>query len=202
MSSLRAPITAALFASAALVLVAAVANTQSGVVSGTATAASDTMTLSPWSGDERLVRIPVAPGWVPSFLAPTDGSYPSDRAIVANTAIRDNGYAPTLILSVDRLAPGQTAAGYARELSVRLGEVSDRLTKTAGEVCGRPAYLMDFSGMYSGGADSETQSGMGIVAIPDGGPHAYVAVLQTRNPNSPGYLAQRNAMLSGFCVGD
>ena len=204
MSSRRVPLAAVLCVSAAAVLVTAgaVVSPHLGVVAGKATAASNTMTLSPWSGDELPVRVPVMPGWSPSFLPPADGSYPSDRAIVANAAVRDSGYAPTVILSVDRLGPEQTAAGYAEELSDRLGQVSERLTGTAGEVCGRPAYLMEFSGMGSGSADSETQSGMGIVVVPGDGPHAYIAVLQTRNLDSPGYLAQRDAMMSGFCIGE
>jgi len=56
--------------------------------------------------------------------------------------------------------------------------------------------------MRSGGPDSRTQSGVSIVVVPDGGPLAYIAVLQTRNLHSPGYLAQRDALLSGFCIGD
>lgn len=203
MSGRRAPLSAVLCAAAVVLVTAgAVASPHLGVVAGKATAVSNTMTLSPWSGDELPVRIPVMPGWAPSFLPPTDGSYPSDRALVANVAIRDSGYAPTVILSVDRLDPEQTASGYADELSDRLGQVSERLTGTAGEVCGRPAYLMDFSGMGSGGTDARTQSGTGVVVVPGGGPLAYIAVLQTRNLDSPGYLAQRDAMLSGFCVGD
>jgi hypothetical protein len=130
-----------------------------------------------------------------------DGSYPSDRAIVSNIGIRDDGYAPTVILSVDRLDPEQTASGYADELSNRLGRVSERISGSPGEVCGRPAYLVEFSGMGSGGPDPKTQSGMGIFMIPAGGSHAYIAVLQTRNLDSPGYLAQRDAMMSGFCIG-
>jgi hypothetical protein len=186
---------------AALVSTGAAVIPRLGVVSGKATAASGTLTLYPWSGDELSVRIPVMPGWAPSFLPPTDGSYPSDRAIVANTGIRDKGYAPTVILSVDRLDPGQTSAGYADELSAHLGRVSERISGSPGEVCGRPAYLVEFSGMGSGSGGSETQSGVGIVVVPDEGPHAYIAVLQTRSLDNPGYLSQRAAALSGFCVG-
>ena len=194
---------AALFAASALVLAGgAVVSPHLGVVVGKAAAASSALKLYPWAGDELVMRIPVVPGWAPSFLVPSDGSYPSDRAIVANTGSRDDGYSPTMILSVDRLDPGQPAAGYAEELSARLSEVSERLSGTVGEVCGRPAYLLDFRGMRSGGPDSNTQSGMGIVVVPDAGSHAYIAVLQTRNTDSPGYLAQRDAMLSGFCVGN
>lgn len=202
MSSRRMLITAVLsISAAALVSTGAAVIPRLGVVSGKATAASGTLTLYPWSGDELSVRIPVMPGWAPSFLPPTDGSYPSDRAIVANTGIRDKGYAPTVILSVDRLDPGQTSAGYADELSAHLGRVSERISGSPGEVCGRPAYLVEFSGMGSGSGGSETQSGVGIVVVPDEGPHAYIAVLQTRSLDNPGYLSQRAAALSGFCVG-
>jgi hypothetical protein len=203
MSRMRLPLAVAIFASAAAVATAGfVVSPKLGVVPGKATATSSTLTLYPWSGDEFPVRIPVQPGWAPSLLPPSDDAYPSDRAIVANTGIRDNGYAPTLILSVDRLDPGQTPAGYAAELSDRVGKVSKQLSGNAGEVCGRPAYLMDFTGMSSGGADLKTQSGMGIVVVPDEGPHAYIAVLQTRDLGSAGYLAQRDALLSGYCIGD
>lgn len=195
--------TAALFAASALVLVAGAAvSPQLGVVAGKATAVSSALTLYPQSGDELVMRIPVTQGWAPASLIPSDGSYPSDRAIVANVAVRDSGYSPTMILSVDQLDPDQPATGYAEQLSARFSQVSDRLDGAAGEACGRPAYLMEFSGMSSGGSDANTQSGMGIVVIPDGGSHAYIAVLQTRNISSPGYLAQRDAMLSGFCVGN
>lgn len=203
MSSRRVLIAAAIsISTAALVSTGAAVIPRLGVVAGEATAASGTMALYPWSGEELPVRIPIPPGWAPSLLAPTDGSYPSDRAIVANVGIRDNGYAPTLILSVDRLGPGQTTALYVEELSGRLERVSERLTGTAGEVCGRPAHLLEFSGMSSGSGDSETQSGVGIVVVPDEGPHAYIAVLQTRSLDNPGYISQRAAALSGFCIGD
>jgi len=203
MSSRWVPLTAALCAPAVVLITAgAVASPHLGVVAGKATAVSSVLKLYPQSGDELVLQVPVTPGWAPSFLPPTDGSYPSDRAIVSNIGIRDNGYAPTVILSVDRLDPGKNAVGYVGELSSLLGQVSERLTETSGEVCGRPAYLMDFTGMRSGGPDAKTQSGIGIVVVPDGGPHAYIAVLQTRNLDSPGYLAQRDALLSGFCIGD
>jgi hypothetical protein len=202
MSSRWAPLSAALCATAVvLAAAAAAAGPHLGVVAGKATAASSALKLYPQSGDELVMRVPVMPGWSPSFVVPPVKSYPSDRAIVAHVGARDSGYSPTMILSVDRLDHGQPAAGYTEKLSARLAQMSERLTETSGEVCGRPAYLMDFTGMRSGGSDSKTQSGMGIVVVPDGGPHAYIAVLQTRNLDSPGYLAQRDALLSGFCIG-
>lgn len=171
------------------------------VVGGTAVAQQSTVTLSAESDDELDVDIPALPGWMPLFLGASTDTYPSDRGIVANPGLREQGYVPTVIVTVDRLGPEDSGQDYARSLTRTLDRVSTVYEIAEREVCGETAYLTEFTDMGAGSSGSGTQSGTSIAVVPEEGDYAYIAVLQTRNPDNPSYIKQREAMLSGFCVG-
>ena len=172
-----------------------------GVVGGTAVAAQETFTLPAATDTELAVHLPLLPGWAPVPIGSAAREYPSDRGLLVDPALREREYIPSVIVTVDRIDdPAQSARQYAESLAHRIAQMSRTVEQSAGEVCGRPAFLMDFTGLGAGG-DRRTQSGMGITVVPDGGRYAYIAILQGRNLDNPGYRKQRDALLSGFCVG-
>lgn len=172
-------------------------------VDGTPVATQETMKIAA-SGDELNVEVPLLPGWALAPVSSTVGQYPSDRGIVVNPGLREQGYAPTVIITVDELGPTENGQEYAQSMTTTLDNVSTVYEIADRDVCGRTARLIEFTdmGSGSGGGGGGTQSGTGIVVVPDEGNYAYIAVLQTRNPDNTSYLEQREAMLSGFCLGD
>ena len=188
---------------AVLTATAVVVGQQLHVVSGTPVAPQPTITLSAGPGGELPVTLPALPGWVPVFLEAASGSYPSDRGLITNPGLQDKGYAPTIIVTVDMLKrPDQAGQEYARTLTKTLGMVSTVVEIGDRDVCGRTAYLTEFTGMADGPRERGGQSGTSITVVPDGGGYAYIAILQTRDTDNPGYRKQRDAMLSGFCIGN
>jgi hypothetical protein len=168
-------------------------------VNGTPVAKQETMKIAA-SGDELNVEVPLLPGWALAPVSSTVGQYPSDRGIVVNPGLREQGYAPTVIITVDELGSEETGQEYAQSMTKTLDNVSTVYEIADRDVCGRTARLIEFTDMGSGSGGG-TQSGSGIVVVPDEGNYAYIAVLQTRNPDNPSYRKQREAMLSGFCIG-
>ncbi len=190
----------------ALVASALVAGCSTAVVSGGPVAEPATVTLARAAQDESAVSVPVMPGWGYTELGASLPQYPSDRGMLANPGLREAGYTPTVIVSVDRLTEGGRA--YAESLTGTLSQMSDSAEMEAAVVCGRPAFRIEFSGLWAGPGESwagpgesQTQPGMGIVVVPEPGRYAYVAVLQTRDQGNPGYLAEQAALLAGFCLG-
>lgn len=193
---------AAAGASAAVLAAAGVlAAPHLNVVEGAPEAQRSTVTLSAESDDELDIHIPALPGWMPLFLGASTAEYPSDRGIVANPGLRERGYAPTVIITVDELGSEETGQEYAQSMTTTLDTVSTVYEIADRDVCGRTARLIEFTDMGPGSRGGATQSGTGIVVVPDEGNYAYTAVLQTRNPDNPSYIKQREAMLSGFCIG-
>ena len=196
---------AAGFAAVALVAGCGITAPTAAMVDGAPVAEPATVTFPAGKG-ERSVTVPVMPGWSYTPLTPTNdpapAQYPSDRFLLANPALREHDYVPTVILTVDKLdGPRQTADDYARELGRKISTISASIAETVGEVCGRPAFLIEFTELGDRGLGHLTQSGVGITVVPDDGRYAYIAILQSRNLDNPGYQSQRDAMLSGFCVG-
>jgi hypothetical protein len=191
---------------AAVVLTATAVITHQGlnVVEGRALPETGTLTL-PVGDGEQSVQVPVLPGWgyVPVGDTTGDVVYPSDRGILLHPGLRERGYVPTVIVTVDRLSdPQQTGGSYARSLSEKLSGMARSVEDFPDEVCGRPAYRIEFTGLRGGDSPGQTQSGMGITVIPENESFAYIAILQTRNPDNSSYLQQRDALLSGFCIGN
>lgn len=179
-----------------------VAAGQLNVVAGAAVAQRASVTLAPQAAGELAVRVPLPPGWnhVP-IPAPATRDYPVDRLLMASPGQRENGYAPTVIVSVDRLG-ARSPQEYARWLSGQISRNSATVEQSSTLVCGRPAFRLDFTGLGSPTGDGRTQSGMALTVVPDGGTYAYTAILQTRNVDSVGYRIQRDALLESFCLGE
>ena len=155
---------------------------------------------------EPIVTVPLRSGWdrmepgdVPN--APEGAESPSIRGLFVNTGIRDNGFAPNIVVTLDRssAASGQEANDKAiADARASVGSVKDQSSSVA---CGNTLYRTDFADVP--GPDGKTQTGTWFIAVaesPDGDMWLACATIQTRNPNDPEYIAARDALLEGFQI--
>lgn len=166
------------------------------VVDGMPVAKYETVTLENASPREHAVTVPFMPGWGYVRLGWPNSSYPTDRGLFVGPIHVDRSGPPTAIISVDRV--DTSGREYADRLAHRMSRYALAIGVTDDEVCGRPAYRIDFIGTKTHSA--ELRSGTGIVVAPGDG-FSYVAILQTSSLDHPSYNSERAALLDGFCVG-
>jgi hypothetical protein len=90
----------------------------------------------------------------------------------------------------------------ANEQAINTGRQAVGATITAEsthQVCGNTVYQSDFAGVRAPDGNIQTGSWfITTVEAADGGLWLATATLQTRNPENPDYIAERDALQAGF----
>lgn len=169
------------------------------------------LTMKKKTTTDPTITIPATAGW--ELIDRSDlGRYskeldsPLFRGVVANTGITENEFTPNIVVTQQKVT----------DKSLTVDDVSKRENKkiiqafgtidamSAKSVCGNPVYRTDFSGLDVQ-TDGGTQSGTELLTVTDaqdGDRWMVTVTLQTRNPSNPEYVAERDALVTGFHVGD
>lgn len=129
---------------------------------------------------------------------------PLFRGVIANTDITENGFTPNIVVTQQKVTDKSlTVDDISKMENSKLQAVGTIDATSTRAVCGNPVYRTDFSSLDVQ-TDSGRQSGTELLTVTDaqGGDRWMITVtLQTRNPSNPEYLAERDALVTGFHVG-
>jgi hypothetical protein len=157
------------------------------------------------SDSEPTISVPLTKGWVGVDQAtlstgPSELTSPYLRGVIINTGIKERDFSPNVAVTLEKV--NATSSQEANEQAINTGRQAVGATITAEsthQVCGNTVYQSDFAGVRA--PDGNTQTGswfITTVEAADGGLWLATATLQTRNPENPDYIAERDALQDGF----
>ena len=152
--------------------------------------------MKPKSDGEPVVSVPLAAGWsqfpLSSFPQATN---PSIRGVIASEALRDKGFTPNAVMTLDKVAADDVTTDELLDREVNgIASVGTVNEKTPGTVCGFPAVRVEVTGQQNVSAVAV------VLTDPRDVRWIATATIQTRNPFAPNYVAERDALLDGLTI--
>lgn len=164
---------------------------------------ADTVKLDRKGESEPTISIPVTAGWKTVGRDATGPSAALDspyiRGMVINTGIKEQDFNPNIVVTLEKSNATSSQEANDQALTTARRTVGAITGQSSHTVCGNTVYQSDFSGVP--GPDGKTQTGswfITTVEAADGGLWLATATLQTRNPENPDYIAERDALQDGF----
>lgn len=150
---------------------------------------------------EPTIVVPANEGWdrmqrsdFPASAEQLDS--PLIRGIVVNRDLAANGFAPNAVVTLERYTDGSTVEEIARQEAAPLRQLGTVTGPTPARVCGQDGFRTDIAGL-NGGKVTSTEV-LTTVEGHDGVRWVAVVTLQTTEPDNPGFVAQRDALLQGL----
>jgi len=169
--------------------------------------ARTTKTESKGNG-EPTVTVPLRSGWEKYGADEIPGgskaaSDPAIRGIFINTGIRENGFAPNVVITLEKYTDQKISAEEINDREdIKLSKIAQLGDRSSATVCGNTVFIADFTGLNRSGGDAG-QTGSTVLSVArgnDGIQWAAVATILTSNPDNAEYRAERDALLQGFHV--
>jgi|688.fasta_scaffold282806_2 hypothetical protein len=161
------------------------------------------------SDSEPTISVPLTKGWVGVDQAtlstgPSELTSPYLRGVIVNTGIKERDFSPNVVVTLEK--SNAASSQEANEQAINTGRQAVGATITAEsthQVCGNTVYQSDFAppNWLRNADTANIQTGswfITTVAAADGGLWLATATLQTRNPENPDYIAERDALQDGF----
>lgn len=147
------------------------------------------------SGAEPTIELPLAPGWVTQDIDdPQLAGEDSLRGYLNDPAITEDDYPFLRVMLQTSPATGEATV---KDLLATSGKIFPTVTP-----CGQTLYRLDTAGYNPDGKGEQTGTTVfSIVNGKDGSSWIAAAIVKTRNPDNPGYIAQRDALVAGFHAG-
>lgn len=150
---------------------------------------------------EPTIVVPATEGWdrmqrsdFPASAEQLDS--PLIRGIVVNRDLAANGFAPNAVVTLEKYTDGSTVGEIAQQEAAQLRQMGTVTGPMPARVCGQDGFRTDIAGLNGGKVTStevlttaEGQDGVRWVAV---------VTLQTTEPDNPGFVAQRDALLQGL----
>ncbi len=149
------------------------------------------------SASEPTIEVPLASGWVTRDIKDRDFG-DAQRGYVDNPSIEGNDS----FMDVTLLPSTATGEDAAKKLLTELRATFPAVTSSTDTVCGQTLYRFDATGYNPDGKGARSSTTVfSIVSGKDGSRWTAAAFLNTRHPDDPAYIAQRDALVKGFHVG-